>query len=205
MVFSQFESAEKPKKIDYSIFEAEVGKQYWIKANPKAISRIEFGSELGNYQIEDRFVVTNDLKFTVTGWKLNEIEVPFLKVQFENGKNAYLPVYALWKYKRKVFDNLFDGTEYYDFREYLFRTNPDTALAEFRKNATDKKLQAEAEYKAKGGVRIGMSKEEVLKSNWGKPQSINKTILANGTREQWVYGLKSYLYFTNDILTTIQN
>lgn len=59
--------------------------------------------------------------------------------------------------------------------------------------------------KKKEGASIGMSRDEVLASSWGKPQSINTTTTANGTREQWVYGGRNYLYFRNGILTTIQN
>ena len=56
------------------------------------------------------------------------------------------------------------------------------------------------------GVRIGMTSDQVLKeSNWGKPRSVNKTTTSTGTREQWVYGYPNYLYFTNGILTSIQN
>lgn len=55
------------------------------------------------------------------------------------------------------------------------------------------------------GVQIGMTKEDVLSSSWGKPQSINTTTSASGTREQWVYGNGNYLYFENDRLVTIQN
>ncbi len=55
-------------------------------------------------------------------------------------------------------------------------------------------------------VRIGMSQQTVLnKTNWGRPDSINRTTTANGTREQWVYARGNYLYFTNGILTAIQN
>ena len=55
-----------------------------------------------------------------------------------------------------------------------------------------------------GGVRVGFSKEMCLMS-WGKPKSVNKTTNSWGVYEQWVYGLTSYLYFTNGELTTIQN
>ena len=50
-----------------------------------------------------------------------------------------------------------------------------------------------------------MSKDEVLASSWGKPQSINTTTTVRGKKEQWVYGTKSYLYFENDTLVAIQN
>ena len=56
------------------------------------------------------------------------------------------------------------------------------------------------------GVRVGMTAEQVLKeTSWGKPRSINRTTNAHGTREQWVYGYPNYLYFTNGVLTSIQN
>lgn len=52
---------------------------------------------------------------------------------------------------------------------------------------------------------IGMTKNEVLKSLWGKPLKTNKTTTFYGTREQWVYSRNRYLYFNeNGILTTIQ-
>lgn len=55
------------------------------------------------------------------------------------------------------------------------------------------------------GVRIGMTKQEVLDSSWGKPTKINKTTGSYGVHEQWVYGGGNYLYFENGVLTTIQN
>jgi hypothetical protein len=61
--------------------------------------------------------------------------------------------------------------------------------------------------KKKEGVSIGMSKEDVLASSWGKPDHINTTTNAYGTSEQWVYGRyhNGYLYFRDGILTSIQN
>lgn len=55
------------------------------------------------------------------------------------------------------------------------------------------------------GAQIGMTMKQVIeKTNWGKPDSINRTITSAGTREQWVY-YGGYLYFTNGKLTAIQN
>lgn len=67
--------------------------------------------------------------------------------------------------------------------------------------------KAEQERKAarkKEGVTIGMSQQEVVESNWGRPRKINRTTRASGTSEQWVYD-GGYLYFENGILTAIQN
>lgn len=55
-------------------------------------------------------------------------------------------------------------------------------------------------------VRIGMTKEQA-RASWGEPYKVNKTITRYGVHEQWVYGIYGYafLYFENDILTSIQN
>lgn len=65
--------------------------------------------------------------------------------------------------------------------------------------------KAEKAKRKKEGVSIGMTKQEVLDSSWGRPQKINTTTTAAGTREQWVYGNGGYLYFRDNQLTTIQN
>ena len=73
-------------------------------------------------------------------------------------------------------------------------------------NAVASKLDAEANKAAKQkGVRVGMTREQVMASAWGKPQQINTTTASYGTHEQWVYPGQNYLYFENGVLTTIQN
>ncbi|MBY0444979.1 MAG: DUF2845 domain-containing protein, partial [Burkholderiales bacterium] len=70
----------------------------------------------------------------------------------------------------------------------------------------DRRDQAEErKQKRSKGVTIGMPKEDVLASSWGRPESVNTTTTSRGTREQWVYGGRNYLYFENGVLTTIQN
>jgi len=81
------------------------------------------------------------------------------------------------------------------------------ARAKAKVDATAK-ANAEANAKAKArteGVRIGMTTQECIDSTWGRPESINRTTTAYGISEQWVYGMTSYLYFDNGILTDIQN
>lgn len=63
--------------------------------------------------------------------------------------------------------------------------------------------QALAREKKKQGVSIGMTPEDVIASSWGKPENINRTTNARGTREQWVYPGGEYLYFDDNILTAI--
>lgn len=69
-----------------------------------------------------------------------------------------------------------------------------------------KKLDAETRAEArKKGVSIGMTKEQVLMSSWGKPRSVNTSTYKFGVHEQWVYSSGNYLYFENGVLTSIQN
>jgi hypothetical protein len=58
--------------------------------------------------------------------------------------------------------------------------------------------------KKRRGVSIGMTKEDVLASSWGRPQSVNQSTYTFGVREQWVYGGGNYLYFKDGVLDSIQ-
>lgn len=54
-------------------------------------------------------------------------------------------------------------------------------------------------------ITIGLTDQEVLhKTSWGKPNRVNKTETAYGTREQWVYSNFKYLYFEDGYLVAIQ-
>lgn len=52
--------------------------------------------------------------------------------------------------------------------------------------------------------KVGMTKNEVENSTWGKPYKINKTVTTYGTNEQWVYSEDKYIYFNNEYVTAIQ-
>ncbi len=59
-------------------------------------------------------------------------------------------------------------------------------------------------YIERSKVFVGMTKDQALAS-WGRPERINRTLTRGGVSEQWVYGLSTYLYFTNGKLTAAQN
>jgi hypothetical protein len=59
---------------------------------------------------------------------------------------------------------------------------------------------------AKPAPRIGMTKDQVWSgTSWGRPDDIRRTTTALGTREQWIYDHRRYLYFDNGVLTAIQD
>lgn len=64
------------------------------------------------------------------------------------------------------------------------------------------KLAAEAK---KQGVRIGMSRESVIMTNWGRPERISHTTTAAGETEMWFYRGMNSLYFVNGSLAAINN
>lgn len=56
----------------------------------------------------------------------------------------------------------------------------------------------------KGGVSVGMTKDQVRASCWGKPQNINTTVVSGLRQEQWVYPGYNYVYFHNGIVRAVQ-
>jgi len=87
-------------------------------------------------------------------------------------------------------------------KEFLVENN----VRDSRVNSLENKiLSVRKEERSNEGVRIGMTKEEVLMSNWGIPYDINKTVTRYGVHEQWCYRGYNYLYFENGILVTVQN
>lgn len=77
-------------------------------------------------------------------------------------------------------------------------------LADEKRSAQEAaERKAEAAWQKRGGVRIGMSMRQVRASNWGDPNSVNRTVSARSITEQWVYD-NGYLYFADGKLTIIQ-
>lgn len=83
----------------------------------------------------------------------------------------------------------------YKFEDYFFSDNPKTIYKNWPKDIWESIEQDR--------VRIGMNKEQVILS-WGKPQSSNKTVIQNIVSEQWIYKGGGYLYFTNGVLSSMQ-
>lgn len=92
-----------------------------------------------------------------------------------------------------------DAVQFVDSEKQLQVRADQIALAERKR--VDAAVKAE---KRKQGVSLGMSKEDVLASSWGKPRHINTSTYTFGVHEQWVYD-GGYLYFEDGILKSIQN
>lgn len=175
-----------------------VGKTYWYIPKPNAISRVEFFAEIPSItnEREVQFFPTSTTSFVVaeieirytdaTFDKYYPLEKYYLKIRFPDDKTGYLKL-------NEIKTKLYDGRNF-DFEEYIFTKPPQTMFADQRKSS--------AGGKAKMAPRIGMTREQVLASNWGKPNKINKAGTAPGAREQWVYS-SGYLYLEKGVLVAI--
>lgn len=104
-----------------------------------------------------------------------------------------------------MFDDQYrPGEPRLDYKEYVLPMSPADLLMAERKRRT-KEVAAAKAWKARGGVRIGMTAAQVRASTWGKPRSVNRSSGAYGVHEQWVYGNGNYLYLENGQVTSIQN
>lgn len=52
--------------------------------------------------------------------------------------------------------------------------------------------------------QVGMNKEEVIKTKWGRPDKVNTTTTSFGVREQWVYANYRYVYLKDGKVTAVQ-
>lgn len=186
-----------------------IGRRFWVVPNPNAISRLKFMEERDlPVPYAKGFVLTEPMSFTVTGFGKGAYGIQnYAQVRFDDGKVAFLKQrswYGQEDYKH-LFEKEYSGTEdHVDYVEYVLTASP-SEIAGVERKTKIKAATAAAAWKSRGGVRVGMTAKQVLGSNWGRPESVNRTTGSYGTHEQWVYGGRNYLYFENGILRSIQN
>jgi hypothetical protein len=206
-------------EVTYSRVLAAVGQTYWFNPSEntgymKKLAFFDAPLSTGDALIhrdDHSFVPTQTVSFTVVEFQTVNLtdrvfKAHYLKVQFADGKLGYLLISGLdlpfEVYKK---GHYIPGPVVYTEDPTVIAAR-EAQEAEVAADAARKSAaKAKAAYNAKGGVHLGMTKEEVLKSNWGRPEHVNTTTAASGTREQWVYAGSQYLYFDNGILTAIQN
>lgn len=156
-----------------------VGGTYWVRPTSD-LQLVKFTMTQGDCAGHSEAAVTVVKKFKIVDLEEKGCVFPRYRVEFEDGQEAWLSTLAFQ----------YGSSE-------LSATAPGK-----RSKVADSKGTAAA---PKAGVSIGMSKEQVLKSSWGRPSGVNKTHTSAGTTEQWVYGGGNYLYFRNGILEAVQN
>lgn len=104
-------------------------------------------------------------------------------------------------------DPYYNGEKSTEIKSFVGKyLTPNEWIENYEKKKTLKKEMEEfSEEQAKKPLpTIGMTKDEVLESKWGKPFNINTTTTKYGVSEQWVYLDNKYLYFDDGVLTGIQ-
>lgn len=188
---------------------ALIGTQFWVVPNPHAFIRLVFEEDIStSSSSSSQFVLTDTVSFKVVGFEKGRLGSDYVRIEFSDGKIAYLPQSGAFDLDFKtasLFRNVATKNDpCYDFQECLF-TQPPEQLRLAAKARKAKAAAAAAAWKARGGVSIGMTASQVLASNWGKPKKVNRTSGRFGTHEQWVYGGTNYLYLQNGVVTAIQN
>lgn len=181
--------------------------EFWVVPNPKAITRLKFQEDTASYS-KQAFVLTDKTSFKVVGFEQGQYTTNYVQVEFPDGKRAYLKEGHMFDYDYKKTSLFADvasrGKKCYDFQECVLAESPEQLLAAENKSRAKSAAAAKA-WKARGGVAIGMTASQVRASNWGKPQTINRSSGSYGTHEQWVYGDNNYVYLQNGVVTSIQN
>jgi hypothetical protein len=209
---TQTVSEERQAAMEY--FNSLKGKTFWIVPNPRAKARVNFFDNLdtikdtsGPNDSAGSFHPDTESSFVVSKiypWVFDKDSTKtdryFAKVTFEDGQVGYVDAKETFGYTQA--GGLLDPAERYAFNEYVFSSKP---AVEHTKVAGKPAAKVAKKEPPKSGVRIGMTQADVLVSAWGKPRSVNRTITAAGTEEQWVYGGRNYLYFKDGILRAIQN
>lgn len=220
--------AKKPSREERieSWLQGEVGKQYWARNSPPLkifcdSPMVPPRDRLPNCLRNGKnFSVKETEKFTIKSvTSRGDFENSWFSILFDSGMSAYVQASSFrgLRYDEREIDTRLHG--YYGLlsiaeHNIFFEEHPDIVFDRLRVGIEDekkrralKKQDEERQEKARmarGKARIGMTKAQVISSSWGKPESINTTIVGKITQEQWVYGLGDYLYFSNGRLTAIQ-
>jgi len=64
--------------------------------------------------------------------------------------------------------------------------------------------QAAAECKRRGDPRVGMTRNQVEATCWGKPDRVDRRETARGVTERYVYGKSRFVLLRNGIVTSVQ-
>lgn len=212
------DTAEKEKQEEYTEKMSLVGKKYWLYRPKESHVPVIFYDSPG-LSSQAIFHITETTSFKITEYLPSLGLSSCYKVFFEDGKVGYIKELEVSLNMQKCDNPLADyqlsgfyekdilGSVCRIYGEGILEEDPELILVRVKKQHAElqkKEKREQAAWKARGGVKVGMTKKQVLKSNWGKPSSINKTTMSGLVHEQWVYD-GSYLYFENGNLTAIQN
>lgn len=159
---------------------------------------------------EDRsnYVVLINRTQTATSWQGNMQDAPENRILKDWSGNALCEMQDFGA--NQVNENVITPNR--DFFDWLTEYR-DTIYSSLRYEEIIAEVDAEeaeenAEKKEKleqelSVPEVGMTAEEVESTGWGKPDKINKDTYEWGTKEQWVYDGRGYVYLEDGIVTSV--
>jgi hypothetical protein len=189
----------------------ELGRHYWVRGGT-ATNQVFCGTaDFPARSCDGRLFGPRDSeRFTIEA--VNKTtpesrEEAWYRVRFDSGRTGYLNADTLRS-------QMFVEMRHQDVRsdsalsmyELFFNERPEVVLARIQRRTFDRQEEAarrDQERFSRGGIRVGMTKQQVLNSGWGQPDSIHSASLGLRPREQWVYG-RNNLFFEDGVLTAVQ-
>lgn len=195
------EDYEESNKYLERVSEFKNSKEYIDKNNKGIETNTWINKYVGTYDYSGnyKYLLYNDARITIDDY------LELIYYQDDTfGKQIYRR-----NYKCELQDDFSLNCSYLVTNKIKITLNGDKLIAkidEYGKQRTEKyektsdKLMSTEDYK---DPAIGMTEEEVLNSTWGEPQKKNKHTYSWGTSEQWVYPHNRYIYFEDEIVTSI--
>jgi hypothetical protein len=189
----------------------EIGRQYWVRGGTATnqvfcdipeFPRAACGGKVFGPRDSERFTIE-----AASPVRPASRMDTWYRVRFSSGKVAYLNADTLRS-------QMFVEMRHQDTRtdnetavyELFFNERPEVVIARLQQRTIDRQsdaLRREQDRFERGGIRVGMTKQQVLNSSWGQPDRIHTATTGAGLREQWVYGTNN-LFFEEGVLTAVQ-
>ena len=207
-----------------------VGMKFWFVPDigRKPILRIGFAKSTSykDQRVETLLYPSEAVGLTIIGEHKRGTHIDSYHVRFDDGSTAFLKAFRLeMNLSDLEIERIQSSSQGRLQAERFYSQDPagfaarraelEAIEAEQNRMAMEAAQKAEAARKAqakkaaserakRGPVRIGMTKEQVLASSWGKPMRVIRDIRENVNYEQWIYPRGNYLHFNQGALTSIQ-
>lgn len=209
LAFAEFIDADKIKKDDIEFMYKDdcniVGSEVWYNSDYCGLY-IDNRQRIYNQKDGGKIYITNGyekIKFISCDKKYKDDKNLF-EIKINNNDIGYMTWPSGYDLLHEVEDVYVTTYNIEDYNIFcMLHENPVDAIAKAKQNEMEAQKESERISKLPS-PRIGMTKKQAQKTNWGLPSKINYTITNDAKREQWVFGDGYYLYFTNGRLTAMQ-
>jgi len=208
LAFAEFIDADKIEKDDIEFMYKDdcniVGSEVWYKSDYCDLY-IDNRQRIYNQKDGGKIYITNGyekIKFLSCEKKYKNDKNLF-EVKLNNNDIGYMIWPSGYDISYEVHDVTVTTFEIERYNDCMLKENPVEAIEKAKQDEANEQKENDRIAKLPS-PRIGMTKIQAQKTNWGLPSKINYTITNGAKREQWIFGDGYYLYFTNSRLTAIQ-